>query len=80
MQVILMLFLVQDKIKELKAKTGNVTKLNFSQILQAKKDAAMKKDNKEDNRDNKDNQNNQNEITLPQVTQDNVENKEENIQ
>ena len=79
MQVILMLFLVQDKIKELKAKTGNVTKLNFSQILQAKKDAAMKKDNKEENKD-KDNQNNQNEITLHQVTQDNVENKEENIQ
>ena len=38
----------RDKIKELKAKTGNVTKLNFSQILQAKKDAASKKDNKED--------------------------------
>ena len=76
MQVILMLFWVQDKIKELKAKTGNVTKLNFSQILQAKKDAAMKKDNKDENKD----KDNKDEITVPPVTQDNVENKEESIQ
>jgi hypothetical protein len=48
--------------------------LNFSQILQAKKDAAMKKDIIEDNKDN------QGEITLPPVTQDNEKNKEENIQ
>ena len=73
-----MLFWVQDKIKELKAKTGNVTKLNFSQILQAKKDAASKKEDKQE----KDNKDNQGEIaSSTQVTQDNVvENKEENTQ
>jgi hypothetical protein len=53
--------------------------LNFSQILQAKKDAAMKKDIIEDNKD-KDNKDNQGEITLPPVTQDNEKHKEENIQ
>ena len=68
----------RDKIKELKAKTGNVTKLNFSQILQAKKDAASKKEDKQE----KDNKDNQGEIaSSTQVTQDNVvENKEENTQ
>ena len=75
----------RDKIKELKAKTGNVTKLNFSQILQAKKDAASKKDNKEDkqekDKEKDNNKDNQGEIASTQVNQDNVvENKEENTQ
>ena len=75
----------RDKIKELKAKTGNVTKLNFSQILQAKKDAASKKDNKEDkqekDKEKDNNKDNQSEIASTQVNQDNVvENKEENTQ
>lgn len=71
----------RDKIKELKAKTGNVTKLNFSQILQAKKDAASKKDNKEDKQEKDKEKDNQSEIASTQVNQDNVvENKEENTQ
>ena len=76
----------RDKIKELKAKTGNVTKLNFSQILQAKKDAASKKDNKEDkqekDKEKDNNKDNQSEIvSSTQVNQDNVvENKEDNTQ
>lgn len=71
----------RDKIKELKAKTGNVTKLNFSQILQAKKDAASKKDNKEDKQEKDKEKDNQGEIASTQVNQDNVvENKEENTQ
>ena len=52
--------------------------MNFSQILQAKKDAASKKDNKEDKQEkDKENKDNQSEVPLPQ---DNVENKEENTQ
>ena len=54
--------------------------MNFSQILQAKKDAASKKDNKEDKQE-KENKDNQGEIPLPQVAQDIVEKKkEENTQ